>query len=107
MTMAKMEQDLPETMVSPESGETLIRGLRPFAVAYNGSSFTVNLPGYYPPGDGDGIHIGEDMAVVDDALRQLRFTMLEALDTKTRKAQSFTSRLDEQDGPVSLCSLRA
>ena len=64
--------DLPETMASPETGEVLRRGLRPFAVTYKGTSITVDLPGYYPAGDGDGVHVGEDMRAVDGALRDLR-----------------------------------
>ena len=70
--MGKTEQDLPKTMVSPETGETLARGVRPFTVTYKGLSVTVDLPGYYPAGEGDGIHIGKDMAIVDEALRNLK-----------------------------------
>ncbi len=67
--------DLPETMTSPDTGETLRRSVRPFAVAYKGASVTVDLPGYYAVGEGDGVHVGEDMRVVDTALRDLRRTV--------------------------------
>jgi HTH-type transcriptional regulator/antitoxin MqsA len=70
--MATKDEPLPETMVSPETGETLRRGVRPFTVAYKGESVVVDLPGYYPAGEGEGVHIGEDMAVVDLALRGLK-----------------------------------
>jgi hypothetical protein len=44
--------------------------------AYKGQSsepiHTVDLPGYYPKGDGDGVHVGNDMSVVDRALRTLK-----------------------------------
>ncbi|BCH30671.1 antitoxin [Mesorhizobium sp. L-8-10] len=60
------------TMISPESGETLTRGVRPFAVVYKGESVVVDLPGYYPAGEGEGIHVGDDMNVVDEALRILK-----------------------------------
>jgi HTH-type transcriptional regulator/antitoxin MqsA len=70
--MATKDEPLPETMISPETGETLRRGVRPFTVAYKGESVVVDLPGYYPAGDGEGVHIGEDMAVVDLALRGLK-----------------------------------
>jgi HTH-type transcriptional regulator / antitoxin MqsA len=40
----------------------------PFKVTYKGRSITVDLPGYYPKGDGDGVHVGNDMSVVDRAL---------------------------------------
>jgi HTH-type transcriptional regulator/antitoxin MqsA len=63
---------LPETMTSPETGETLTRGVRPFVVAYRVESVTVDLPGYYPLGDGDGVHVGKDMRVVDEALRAIK-----------------------------------
>ncbi|RUV77516.1 type II toxin-antitoxin system MqsA family antitoxin [Mesorhizobium sp. M5C.F.Cr.IN.023.01.1.1] len=59
-------------MISPETGETLTRGIRPFAVEYKGESVTVDLPGYYPAGEGDGVHVGKDMSVVDEALRNLK-----------------------------------
>jgi hypothetical protein len=46
--MATKDEPLPETMISPETGETLARGVRPFTVAYKGESVVVDLPGYYP-----------------------------------------------------------
>jgi HTH-type transcriptional regulator / antitoxin MqsA len=70
--MATKEEPLPKTMVSPETGETLTRGVRPFTVAYKGESVSVDLPGYYPKGEGDGVHIGKDMIIVDEALRGLK-----------------------------------
>jgi HTH-type transcriptional regulator/antitoxin MqsA len=70
--MATKEQPFPETMISPESGETLTRGVRPFRVVYKGESVSVDLPGYYPKGEGDGVHVGKDMAAVDAALRALK-----------------------------------
>jgi len=69
--MAKGEP-LPDTMIAPETGEVLTRSVRPFVVSYKGESITVDLPGYYPAGDGDGVHVGDDMRVVDDALRTLK-----------------------------------
>jgi HTH-type transcriptional regulator/antitoxin MqsA len=71
MSMA-IETALPGTMVSPETGEILRRGVRLFTVAYRGRTRTVDLPGYYPDGDGAGVHIGQDMAVTDAALRALK-----------------------------------
>jgi HTH-type transcriptional regulator/antitoxin MqsA len=50
----------------------LSRGVRPFTIAYKGQSVTVGLPGYYPAGDGDGVHVGDDMAAADVALRELK-----------------------------------
>jgi HTH-type transcriptional regulator/antitoxin MqsA len=72
MTMATHEKVLAGTMISPETGETLTRGIRPFTVEYKGESATVDLPGYYPAGEGDGVHVGKDLSVVDEALRGLK-----------------------------------
>ena len=70
--MAALKTDLPDTMVSPETGETLRRGVRPFIVAYKSKSITVELPGYYSDNGGVGVHVGDDMAVSDAALRTLK-----------------------------------
>lgn len=70
--MAPAEKSLPETMISPETGEILRRDVRPFIVSYKGRSVTVDLPGYYPENGDDGIHVGNDMEVTDFALRALK-----------------------------------
>jgi HTH-type transcriptional regulator / antitoxin MqsA len=80
MKMPTKETILAETIISPETGETLARDIRPFAVSYKGESITVDLPGYYPSGNGEvsdagsgnGVHVGKDMGVVDIALRELK-----------------------------------
>lgn len=70
--MASVEKTLPDTMVSPETGEMLRRDVRPFIVTYKGKSITVDLPGYYPANGNDGVHVGDDMEVTDAALRALK-----------------------------------
>jgi HTH-type transcriptional regulator / antitoxin MqsA len=70
--MAVSMKELPETMVSPETGEILRRSVRPFVVTYKDRSVTVQLPGYYPEQGDEGVHLGEDMAVTDAALRKLK-----------------------------------
>jgi len=70
--MAEMKQKLPQTMISSKTGEVLHRDVRPFTVTYKGHNKTVQLPGYYPPSGGEGIHVGDDMAVTDAALRELK-----------------------------------
>jgi HTH-type transcriptional regulator/antitoxin MqsA len=70
--MASTEKILPDTMVSPETGEVLRRDVRPFVVTYKGKSRTVDLPGYYPKKGDDGVHVGDDMEVTDAALRALK-----------------------------------
>jgi HTH-type transcriptional regulator/antitoxin MqsA len=59
-------------MPCPDTGATLRRGVRPFTVTYKDLSRTVDLPGYYPEGDGESVHVGDDMAATDAALRELR-----------------------------------
>ncbi|ESY83682.1 XRE family transcriptional regulator [Mesorhizobium sp. LNHC221B00] len=61
-----------ESMISPETGETLTRQVRPFTVTYKGESVIVDLPGYYPASGDEGVHVGDDMAAVDAALRALK-----------------------------------
>lgn len=70
--MAVAANILPETMISPETGETLHRDVRPFVVTYKGKSKTVDLPGYYPESGDEGVHIGNDMEATDAALRALK-----------------------------------
>ncbi len=70
--MTQSLQPHPETMTSPDTGEILRRDVRPFTVCYRGQSRMVDLPGYYPAGDGESVHVGDDMAVTDAALRELK-----------------------------------
>jgi len=70
--MAKSSNGLPDTMVSPETGETLHRGVRPFLATYKGKSITVELPGDYPENGDEGVHVGDGMAVGDAALWALK-----------------------------------
>ncbi|HEY5049002.1 MAG TPA: type II toxin-antitoxin system MqsA family antitoxin [Rhizomicrobium sp.] len=63
------------TMIHPETGEKLTRGVRPFTVRYQGLSRTVDLPGWYPArkgSDADGILAGDDMKASDEALREMK-----------------------------------
>ncbi len=50
----------------------LHRDTRPFTVRYKEQAIVVDLPGYYPSGDGESVHVGADMAVADEALRILK-----------------------------------
>ena len=101
--MATKDEPLPETMISPETGETLTRGVRPFTVAYKGESVVVDLPGYYPAGDGEGVHIGKDMAVVDQALRDLKRRRRTACRRRKRSA-AYAPSLSYPSGRRALCS---
>lgn len=70
--MGAPQEGMATTMTSPDTGDILMRGVRPFTVTYKGKSKVVDLSGYYPEGEGDGVHVGDDMAVVDAALRELK-----------------------------------
>ena len=59
-------------MTAPETGEVLTLGVRPFVVSYKGETVTVDLPGYYPAGEGEGVHVSKDMSAVDAARRALK-----------------------------------
>ena len=72
MTVKMSDRVLPDTMVSPETGEMLRRGVRPFIVSYKGRSITVDMPGYYSDAGVGGVHAGDDMAVTDAALLVIR-----------------------------------
>lgn len=65
-------RDLPDEMVSPETGATLRRGIRPFPVTYKGETIVVDLPGYYGGPEDDGVLVGDDMNAADEALRSLK-----------------------------------
>ncbi|WP_245437742.1 type II toxin-antitoxin system MqsA family antitoxin [Mesorhizobium sp. WSM4311] len=41
-------------------------------MTYKGESMIVDLPGYYPASQGEGVHVGDDMTAVDAALRALK-----------------------------------
>jgi HTH-type transcriptional regulator/antitoxin MqsA len=56
----------------PETGARLSRGVRPVVVQYRAGQLTVDLPGWYPDGDGEGLHDPVDMRVLDRALNRLK-----------------------------------
>lgn len=61
-----------KTRIHPETGETLRRGVRPMTVAYAAYSKVIDVPGWYPDGDGDAIHTGADLAEWDTAYQRMR-----------------------------------
>ena len=65
---------LPETRVEPD-GTVLRRCVRPFTFTYKGQTATVDVMGYYPDGEGEGILIGDDMAPIDEALRRIKIRL--------------------------------
>ena len=71
------KRKLPDTMISPETGALLRRGVRPFTFTYKGETVTVEAPGYYPECNGgeDGVFVGRDMEPIDEALRALKMKL--------------------------------
>ncbi|MBD3878262.1 MAG: hypothetical protein SR1Q5_01055 [Quinella sp. 1Q5] len=61
-----------ETRIHPETGEMLIRDVRPVEFSYKGERITVDMPGWYPAKGDDGIFTHEDMKVSDQALKILK-----------------------------------
>lgn len=70
--MGEKLEALPLAMLCPETGQMLRRDSRPFTVRYKGHEIVVDLPGYYPDGNGESVHVGVDMAAADDALCALK-----------------------------------
>jgi HTH-type transcriptional regulator/antitoxin MqsA len=63
---------MTETRVHPETGATLRRGVRRQVVRYGSLAREVEVPGWYPEGDGDAVHSGADLAESDRVYRELR-----------------------------------
>lgn len=58
--------------IHPETGKVLYRGVRPIEYEYMGEKLTVDMPGWYPSDDTDGVFSREDWAVSDAALAELK-----------------------------------
>ena len=61
-----------ETRIHPETGEVLRRDVRPFEFTFRGETITVNMPGWYPAGDGDAIFTHDDLQVSERVLENLQ-----------------------------------
>jgi HTH-type transcriptional regulator/antitoxin MqsA len=63
---------MEETRTHPETGETLRRGVRRQTIRFASLEREVEMPGWYPEGDGDAVHTGADLAEADRLYRELR-----------------------------------
>lgn len=63
---------MSDTMIHPETGAILRRRKRMETVKYQGQSRTVEVEGWFPADDGDGILVGADHKPLDDALAEMR-----------------------------------
>ena len=61
-----------ESMIHPETGEILRRDIRPIEFTYRGEKIIVDMPGWYPANNDEGIFTQEDMKVSDAALKYLK-----------------------------------
>jgi HTH-type transcriptional regulator/antitoxin MqsA len=84
------------TMIHPETGERLTRGVRSLTVRYQGLSRTVDVPGWYPADkDDDGILVGDDMKATDEALREMK-AELASLEPKDVRAIRLRLKLSQR-----------
>lgn len=63
---------MSEKRVHPETGQVLHRGVRPQTVCVGSLSREIDVPGWYPEDDGDAIHSGADLKVLNEAFKALR-----------------------------------
>lgn len=65
---------MSETRIHPETGQELRRDTRPRTLCVGSLSRVIDVPGWYPDGDGDAVHSGEDLLAYDEAFKELRDT---------------------------------
>lgn len=63
---------LPETMIHPVTGKVLRRGVRRETIRYRGLERVIDQPGWWPDDDSDGVLVGPDLHVSDEAFRGMR-----------------------------------
>ena len=60
------------TRIHPKTGEELRRDARMQTLSVGSLSREVEVPGWYPEGDGDSIHSGAELQALDQAYLELR-----------------------------------
>ena len=63
---------MEEILLHSETGEILRRDIRPIEFTYRGEKIIVDMPGWYPANNDEGIFSQEDMKVSDAALKYLK-----------------------------------
>lgn len=63
---------MTETRIHPVSGQTLSWQVRWQTVTFGSLSTEVEVPGWYPEGNGDSIHSGQDLSQKEAAFQKLR-----------------------------------
>lgn len=82
---------------APDTGVPLHRDTRPFVVRSRGMEETVMLGGYYPANgtDGDSVHLGEDLEIVEAAQMKLKRRFEAAQTNETPIAKTLGSRAEK------------
>lgn len=55
-----------------ETGEELIRDVRPMTITYKGHSLTFDMPGWYPKDNDEGTFTDDDLKTYDKAINRLK-----------------------------------
>lgn len=63
---------MSETQIHPVTGKILRRDVRPQTVVVGSLSRTLDVPGWYPDDDSDGVHSGVDLKEMDAVYKALR-----------------------------------
>ncbi len=64
-----------EARVHPETGVTLVRGVRTVTLSFRSQKETIELPGWYPVDDptaDQGVHDAKDMQISDRAINRMK-----------------------------------
>ncbi|MFM8608495.1 MAG: type II TA system antitoxin MqsA family protein [Hyphomicrobiales bacterium] len=90
-----------KTMKHPETGATLKRARRVETVSYMGMSKQVEIEGWFPDDNSDGILIGDDSLPLDSALAELKADYVEQAKTLAKKVRASTG-LTQKDASLLL-----
>lgn len=58
--------------IHPETGAELRRAVRALALTVEGRQVTIDQPGWWPEGEGDGLLDPDDLKIAGDAIRELK-----------------------------------
>ena len=61
-----------QTRIHPKTGDVLRRDARLQTLSVGSLAREVEVPGWYPEGDGDSIHSGAELQAIDQAYLELR-----------------------------------
>lgn len=61
-----------QTRIHPKTGDVLRRDARMQTLSVGSLACEVEVPGWYPEGDGDSIHSGAELQAIDQAYLELR-----------------------------------